>query len=123
MSSRPLFTPYAVIQNGDMSGNLVSKVTIVKMLSQISYDFVWTGTPTGTFNVQVSNSYTQNPDGTTNNPGSWDNLPLSAPTAATGSAGNGFVDIFGTGSYAMRVVYTAASGSGTLTVTINAKVA
>jgi hypothetical protein len=106
-----------------MSGNLVSKVTIVKMLSQISYDFSWTGSPTGTFNVQVSNSYTQDESGNVANPGTWDNLPLSAPTNATGSAGNGFVDIFGTGSYAMRVTYTAGSGSGTLTVTINAKVA
>jgi hypothetical protein len=106
-----------------MSAPIVSEVTIVKMLSQISYDISWTGNPTGTFAVQVSNTYTQDSNGNVVHAGNWDTLPLSAPTAAAGAPGNGFIDIFGTGSHAMRMIYTPISGTGVLSITISAKVA
>ena len=123
MSSRPQFDPNPVIVNGDMSGNLTSSVTIIQKLSYISYSLVWTGTPTGTFNVQVSNDYSKNTDGTVKNAGTWTSLTLSAPTAATGSAGNGFIDIHGCAAYAVRLIYTAGSGSGTLNAIAAGKVA
>jgi hypothetical protein len=106
-----------------MTANITSAVTIVKMLSQISYDISWTGSPTGTFAVQVSDTYSQFSDGTVNNPGDWVSLPLSATPVTGGAAGNGMIDILATGTYAMRLVYTFASGTGTLNATISAKVA
>lgn len=125
MSSRPVFTPYQVITNGDMSSPIISAVTIVKMLSQISYDISWTGSnPLGSFSVQVSNTYSQNSDGTVANPGNWTTLTLSTPATATGTASNGFIDIDATGAYAMRLIFTPSGGSsGTLNATIAAKVA
>jgi len=77
----------------------------------------------GTMSVQVSNTYSQNADGTVNNPGNWTTLTLSAPTTVSGSTGNGFVDVDATGCYAMRLVYNRTSGTGTMNATINAKVA
>ena len=123
MSSRPVFTPFQVITNDSMASSVTSAVTIVKMLSQISYDISWTGTPTGAFSVQVSNTYSQNADGSVQNPGNWTTLTLSTTPSATGSAGNGFIDIYATGAYALRLVYTAAGGSGVLNAVISAKVA
>ena len=40
MASRPIFTPYSVITNGDMSTTLTSKVTIVQNLSLVSYAII-----------------------------------------------------------------------------------
>lgn len=129
MSDRPIIAPNLnkpVISAGDMSGNLTSLITVIQRLPGISYDLVWTGTPTGTFAVQVSNTVTLRPDGTAATAGSWNTLPTSAFAgtypAPAGSAGNGFLDIVGTEAYAVRLVYTFVSGSGSLTVIPCAKV-
>lgn len=124
MSSRPQFNPYPVILDGDMSGNLVSEVTVVQKLSLVSYACSWTGaSPVGAVSVQVSNDYSQNMDGTVKNPGTWNTLPLSAPTGVTGNTGNGFIDLDANAGYAMRLLYTAASGTGVFQAIVTAKVA
>lgn len=124
MSSRPIFTPHSVITNGDMSGNITSQVTIIQNLSMLSYDISWTGTaPVGVMSVQISNTYSQNADGSVRNPGNWTTLVLSSPTPVSGSPGNGFIDIDAIAAYAMRLVYTRTSGTGTMNAIINGKVA
>lgn len=83
----------------------------------------------GTIAVQVSDDFSLNPDGTVKNSGTWSTLPFnvsgtvvsSAPVS--GNSGNGALDILQLGFYAVRLVYTAVSGTGTLTAMINAKVA
>jgi hypothetical protein len=129
MSSRPQFNPTPVITNGDMSSNITSLPTIIQKLSELSYDVSWTGTsPVGTLTVQVSNTYAQNSAGQVSNPGNWTNLPLAGTTVVAGSVpiavapGNGFIDIDDMGGYAVRLVYTATSGTGTLNAVINGKV-
>ncbi len=125
MSSRPQLNPETVILNGDMSGSLTSDVTIIQKLSQISYDIAWTNgsSPVGTMSVQVSNTYSQDASGAVKNAGNWQTLTLTgtAPTIS-GSSGNGFIDLGATGAYAIRLVYTRVSGSGTMNATISAKV-
>lgn len=124
MSSRPQFNPFPVITNGSMAGNIISAVTIVQKLSMISYDISWVGTaPVGAMSVQVSNSYSQNADGTVRNAGSWTTLVLSAPAPVSGNTGNGFIDVDATGAFAIRLVYTRTSGTGVMNAIINAKVA
>lgn len=128
MSSRPQFNPYPVIVNGSMTSDITSLPTIIQKLSQLSYDVSWTGTsPVGTISVQVSNTYTQNADGTVRNAGNWTSLPLKGTTVVAGSipiasnSGNGFIDIDEIGSFAIRFIYTATSGTGTMNVTIAGK--
>lgn len=125
MSSRPQFNPYSVITNGDMSGSLTSAVTIIQKLSMLSYDIAWSAgsTPVGVITVQVSNTYTQDGSGVVVNAGNWSTLVLSSPLNVSGNSGTLFVDIDQIGAYAMRLVYTRTSGSGTLNVTIAGKVA
>jgi hypothetical protein len=124
MSSRPQFNPYPVITNGDMTTNLTSKVTVVQKLSLVSYSCSWVGiSPVGTVEVQVSNDYSQHEDGTVKNPGTWNTLPLSAPTGVSGNTGNGFIDLDANAGYAMRLIYLAGSGTGLLNVIVTAKVA
>jgi len=123
MSTRPNLRPFSVITNGDMSGNITSKVTIIDNKTIIGYDISWTGTaPVGTMSVQVSNSYSENADGSVRNAGNWTTLTLSAPTPVSGATGNGFIDVDLTGGYAIRLVYTRTSGTGTMNAVICAKV-
>lgn len=124
MSSRPQAAPYSVITNGDMSGNIISKVTVIQKLSMIGYDISWAGTaPVGSMSVQVSNSYSENADGTVRNAGNWTTLTLSSATPVSGATGNGFIDVDATGAFAIRLVYTRASGTGLMNAIITAKVA
>jgi hypothetical protein len=76
----------------------------------------------------MSDDYKLNPNGTVENAGTWNTAPISvagtmmtsAPVA--GNTGNGFIEILGTGGYAIRLIYTAVSGTGSLTVIVNGKV-
>lgn len=125
MASRPIFSPFQVITNGDMSQTtIISLPTIIQNLSMVSYDVSWAGTaPVGTLSVQVSNTYSQNADGSTRNPGVWTSLVLSTIPAVSGNSGSGFIDIDASGAYAIRLMYTKASGTGLMQATINGKVA
>lgn len=91
----------------------------------LSYDISWSGgsTPVGVMSVQVSNSYSQNADGSVRNAGSWTTVALSSPTNVSGNTGNGFIEVDLTGAYAVRLIYTRTSGSGLMTAIANGKVA
>lgn len=124
MSSRPQLAPYTVIENGDMATSLTSQVTIIQKLSMISYTCRWVGSsPVGEMVVEVSNDYSQNADGTERNPGTWVTLPLSSTPTVSGNADGGFIDIDAQAGYAIRIRYERTSGTGTLNVVANGKVA
>jgi hypothetical protein len=122
-SSRPQAGPFSVITDGDMSASITSKPTIIQKLSMIGYDIRWTGTsPIGDLTVQVSNTYSENADGSVRNSGTWTTLTLSATTSVASNSGNGYIDIDATGAYAIRLVYTRTSGTGTMNAVICGKV-
>ena len=94
------------------------------MISCVGYTVAWTGTPTGTFSVEVSQDYVA-PVGVQDEPlnaGTWVPLTLSVPVLAAGTADTAFIDVDVTGAAYVRLVYTATSGSGTLNATIAGKV-
>lgn len=129
MSDRPLIAPNTqspIINAVSMATTITGPATIIQRLPGISYDVSWTGTPTGTFSVQVSNTVVLGPNGAISQAGNWNTLPSGAFVgtlpAPSGSSGNGFIDVIGTEAYAVRLVYTAASGAGNLTVVAAAKV-
>lgn len=129
MSNRPLLAPNQnepLIDGESMGADITGPVTIIQMLPGISYDLSWTGTPTGNFQVQVSNSYAKNPDGSVKNAGHWTTIPEASFSgsypAAAGASGGGFIDVVGTECYAVRLVYVRSSGTGALTVYPAAKV-
>lgn len=115
--------------NAVMTGTdaLTSVVTGIIYRDSVSYQFVWTGTPTGTFSLQGSNDY--NPgtpqsggvqDGPANS-GTWTAIALSSTPAASGSAGNALVNLNQLGFAFIRAVYTNASGTGVLNGTVVTK--
>lgn len=123
MSSRPLIQPFPVIEDGDMSADITSDVTIISNTSMVSYSYVWTGTsPVGEIVVEVSDDYAQNAAGVVSNAGNWTALPLSDSTDVSGNSGTGFIDIDAISAYAIRTRYVRSSGTGTLNCIVKGKV-
>lgn len=121
MSSRPQFNPYPVMSAASMGADIISSVTIVQKLSMISYSATWSGSsPVGTLAVEISNDYSKNAQGVVSNAGNWTVLTSSA---VSGNSGTIFFDVVQTAGFAIRLHYTRTSGSGSITATINAKVA
>lgn len=94
-----------IITNGSMTGTSVITSSAVNTLRLIAptIQFVWTGTPNGTFQIQCSN------DGVT-----WGNVTLSTSITATGSASDAEINLFPWGFKWFRCTYTNSSSTGTL---------
>lgn len=129
MSTRTNLRPQVVISAASMAGNLTSTPTVLQGLSLVSYAISWAAsTAVGSISVQVSNDYALASDGAGANAGTWSSMTfqysgaLVSQVPVTGASGNGFVDITKTAAYACRLIYTATSGTGTLTATISGKV-
>ena len=130
MSSRTTLRPNSVILNGDMSGNLTSQVTILQGITIVSYTYAWAGVlPVGNITVEVCNDYAVGPNGqTVASPGTWIQIPFEVngsvvtSVPVSGNNGGGFLRLFAPGSYSIRTLYTATSGTGSLTATINGQV-
>ena len=129
MSTLQQLKPFSVLTNGDMSGNLTSAVTVLSNLSMCSYGLSWAGSsPVGTVSVQFSNDYALNPDGSVLNAGTWNTATLNlngsqvTTIPISGNSGNGFIDITDTAAWAVRLIYTAGSGTGSLQVVLTGKV-
>ncbi len=122
MSTRPILKPFPVFTNASMADDLTSPATIISNLSGVGYDIIWTGDAVGTFSVEVSNTYSIDAMGNVQNAGNWTAVTLSGSVAPAGSADNGFINLAGLEAYAVRLVYTSTSGTGTLNATIAGKV-
>jgi hypothetical protein len=83
-----------------------------------SFQPVWTGTPTGTFNVWVSNDYGSSPALTNDaNPfsvGTWTNLGVSIPVNPSGVSGNTFIPVYASCCYHIILQYVGTAGAGVL---------
>lgn len=114
---------YKIITNGVMTGTsvLTSTVTNIQHWDNVCLQFVWAGSPTGTFSVQFSVDYAQDFQGNVTNTGTWDPITLSPAPAASGSAGSWLLDLNQLSMPWVRVVYTNASGSGVLQAYISGK--
>lgn len=107
MSSYRNYGPTSVITSGAMSGTDVLTSTAVDISSYQSFSFqsVWTGTPTGTFVVLVSN------DGT-----NYNDLGASVSPNPSGGASSCMILCYGVPAKYAKLQYTNASGTGTLNV-------
>jgi len=115
-------TNHIILNNGDASGNLTSDAFWLDQIYVIALQATITGTAVGTIVLQGSADLgTQFP----NNPAAgagittWTDIADSL-TAVTG-AGSITWNYQGVGYEWIRAVYTFTSGTGTLTVKVNAK--
>lgn len=130
MSAKKILPSYRVITNGNMTGSLTGTVTNINNLDNVGIQLNWTGSPTGTFSVQVSADYAQDTNGNVTNTGHWVSLILTYwngsafTTTATVPASVGspiFLDLDLLSAPWIRVIYTTASDAGTLNAFVTAK--
>lgn len=102
-----------------MSGTstLTSQITEIRGFDNIAYEVDFSGTPIGTFTVEVSNSY----DPITNPNATFVVLVLSPTPVASGSSGVIGIDINQSGFKYIKLTYTNTSGSGVLQAYISGK--
>lgn len=93
---------------------LTSKAVNILGLDDIGIQFNFTGTPTGSFEIQVSIDHVEDAEGNVTVPGNWVPLVFSSSPVASGQVGSIYLDIFGLSSPWVRGVYTNASGVGVL---------
>lgn len=104
-----------------MGGDVTSSNIYLDQIFTCSIQAVWTGTPTGTIKVQVSNDVgptpEYNPNGTIT---TWTDVTGSSQSIA-GAAGNFWWNLNDIGARWARLVYTRTSGTGTLDARQNIK--
>ncbi len=128
---KPNLRLFANIVAGDMSqATVTSTVTNVQQLDNIGIQLSWTGSPVGTFAIQVSADHAQDTEGNVTAAGQWTPLVTSyllsgnvtvAASIPTSAGSPIYVDITQVSAPWVRVVYTKGSGSGTLSGFITAK--
>lgn len=99
-----------------ISADFTSAVQTIQYQDNIGIQFIWTGTPTGTFSVLVSADYNA---GT--GVGTFSPLTLSSVPTPAGSGGNGVLLISSLPFCYFKVKYTYTSGTGTLNVWVSGK--
>jgi hypothetical protein len=95
-----------------MAVSVTSPVLTIKLQDNVSFQAKWTGSPVGTFYVDISIDYDPN----TKNPGTWTTLPLDPVITASGVADDALFELNQLGMPAVRLRYVPTSGSGTLDV-------
>ena len=102
MSGKTTQETTSYIAAGDMSGTITGSTLDIWDIDLMSFQIDYTGTPTGTFSVEVSNDEA-----------TWTELTLSTAVLAAGSADNHFIDCETSARY-IRLKYTFTSGTGSL---------
>lgn len=124
---------YQNISSGDMStAAITSQVTSIQFMDDVGLQLNWTGSPVGTFQIQVSLDYNQDASSPPNvtNTGNWVALTLTywngadfvTDTEIPTSVGSPiYLDLALLSAPWIRAVYTKISGSGTLNGYLTAK--
>lgn len=126
---------YETIVAGDMSlSSITSQVSNILQLDDVGYQFNFTGSPVGTFQIQISADYAQDTSSPPNvtNAGNWVPLIFTYWDGAAFQTTSNIPTTVGSPIYLdmplmsapwIRAVYQKVSGSGTLTAFYTAKMA
>jgi len=103
--SKKVIQPIDVLVAGDMSGTLHGLASHMPFMDDVGYQYVWTGSPVGTMNVQVSM------DGI-----NWSNVSPTGIDITTATSPY-FIDVNLTAAYMVRPSFDAGGGSsGSLSI-------
>lgn len=103
------------------TSTLTSPVINNRFLDNLGIQFHFTGTPTGTFQVQVSADHAQDAQGNVTIVGNWIPITLSPAPVAAGAPDDIYIDLNQLSAPWVRAVYVNASGTGSLDAWATAK--
>jgi hypothetical protein len=112
-------SPVQMVVNGNMATNITSAPLYVLFKDNVGIHYLWTGTPTGTIGVSVSNLYSNGSCPTAAS--AYTALTLTGISEPSGSAGTFWLDLNQTGATCIEITYVSTSGAGTLNVYVSAK--
>lgn len=116
MSRKSLLKPYKILNAVDIATNQTSNPTNVEGIDNFCIELEWSGTtPVGVVTVETAS---QDAGG---NYSTWKSIDFGATISISGASGNHLLFVKADSQF-YRVVYTATSGTGTLTAIISGKV-
>lgn len=131
MSSRKnQLTRFLVVNNESMASNIVSSVSDIQILDNIGFHLLFTGAPTGNFQIEVSVDYAEDTLKNVTNPGEWvpvvleywNGAAITQDVSIPASVGSPiYIDLNFVSAPYIRCSYTATAGTGTLNAYITAK--
>lgn len=116
-----LLLPFHIIQAASMVSAVTSVAQNIQNQDNVGVQLVWSGSPMGLFDFQISNDAFITSNGQIINPGTWTSLPLSPTITAVGSPDIAFIEFNQMTCIFMRIIFNPAGGSGTLDAYISAK--
>lgn len=118
MGRKNAITPFASIDAGDMSGDILGAITDLMHLDNVCYQAKWSGTsPLGEIQILVTNDDASNPAITP----VWSELDFGSTISIASDSGEHLININQIPAKFMRPKYARTSGTGTLTVTMTSK--
>jgi len=101
----------------DLSTDQTSQYTNIQFLDNVGITVLWTGTsPVGQITVQGSND----PNNGVTAPTNWVDLDFGSTINISGNSGGHLININQRSFGWIRMIYTAVSGTGTMSATLNA---
>lgn len=118
MAQKGAIIPYKVIDSGDMSAEIISKITDVRYLDNISYHVVWDATiPVGQCIVEVTSDNPNDPNVTP----VWTELDFGTTIVVANNQGSHLININQCPFAYIRLRYVPISGTGVMDVKVEAK--
>jgi len=125
MSAKLYMSPNPIVTNASMAATITSEPCDIRTMDLLALSLQFTGSPVGTFDIQVSEDYQPNMSTayTPINPGTWISIvsSLSSAPVASGSAGNIVINLPLLATAYLRVVYNPTSGTGNLNAFVSGK--
>ena len=119
-TTKKVIDPFKIIDAGSMAGNVSSTATNVRNMDMVTFFVEWTGSaPVGTLSFQYVEKESINPALET-----WKTIDFGTngtTIPVSGNSGSHTVIFTVLPFVKMKVVYTATSGTGSLTITIVGK--
>lgn len=119
--SKRTLPSYKLVAAGDMSASITSLATNIQQVDNVGIQLNFTGSPTGTFSVQVSADHTEDVNKNVIVAGHWESLTLSPTPTASGTSGDIYIDLNQLSAPWVRIVYTRSSGTGSLDAYVTGK--
>ena len=117
MSSKRRLAPFKILSAQSLAGDSASTPSNIQLTDNVGIQIDVTGSPVGTFNVQVSLDYARDAEGNVTNAGTW----ATITTQALSAAGNTYININQCAAPWIRLQYVHTSGSGAADAWITGK--